>query len=242
MQQYNVSLEIFTGPMDLLLHLIDIQELDIYDIPISIITEQYLEFIKNKKVLDLDNLSDFLLMAATLVSLKAKMLLPMSSKTGVADEAIEDPREELVQHLLVYKKIKEAAEILRCIEKQQSLLIARPVEQEQIVAQLFPNIPVKGLGHQELLAALDSLLKQARKGDSIIGVAEKSFYVEKQMELIIDQAIKKKKLLFYDLITDPCNILELIVTFLALLELVRMQKIQLVQKKSFESIILLYRC
>ncbi len=238
--QYQVELGVFSGPLDLLLHLIEKQELDIYDIPIAIITEQYLQYIKGIQEIDLDNVSDFLLMAATLLSIKAKMLLPKHKRTEEFIIEDEDPREELVRHLLTYKKIKEAAEILKQLERQQRKRIARPIDKEKLVAQLFPDIPVIGLGFEELLSALANLLKKSEP-EKVHLIERRKIFIEEQMKIIIKKINKSKRLLFSELFTGKPSIIEIIVTFLAVLQLSRLQKIRITQEQAFGHIAVVSR-
>jgi len=236
---YKVNLECFQGPLDLLLHLIEKQELNIYDIPISVITDQYLSYIEDLGEIDLDFACDFLVMAATLLSIKAKMLLPKPKKEILDEEADEDdPRNLLVQHLLSYKKIKEAAQVLKDIERQQRLKVARPIDKEFFVSVLFPDMPVAGLGLGELLEALEKLLIKAEPEKAHI-IHKKQYFIRNQMNVVLNIIKKRKRLLFNELfITDP-SILEIIVTFLAVLELSKMQKIKVVQEDVFGQITIL---
>ena len=235
---YKVKLNVFEGPLDLLLHLIEKQEVDIYDIPITIITEQYLQYIKAMEEIDLDNVSDFLVMAATLIAIKAKMLLPQPKKEN-GDEEVqeEDPREALVRHLLIYKKVKLVAEALRDMEFSKRRKVSRPIEKEQYVAHLFPHLPVTGLSFQELLDALHKLLEELEP-EKIHLLERKKLFVRNQMDLIMNKVRKSKVVLFKDLFIEDTGILEVIITFLALLELTRAQKIKINQEEMFGQIVI----
>ena len=127
--QYNVKIDAFEGPLDLLLHLINRYEIDIYDIPVAQITEQYMAYIHAMQELQLDIASEYLVMAATLLAIKSKMLLPKHEEE-ILDESVElsenDPREELMQRLLEYKKYKEAAQALKKKEEERALLFTNP--------------------------------------------------------------------------------------------------------------------
>lgn len=235
---YKVDLDLFQGPLDLLLHLIEKQELNIYDIPIAVITEQYLAYMQNIEELDLDFACDFLVMAATLLSIKAKMLLP-KPKTETLQEGVEtDPRHALVQHLLTYKKIKEAAQLFKNIEKQQRLKISRPIDKEHIVSILFPEFPVTGLGVAELLKALERLIKEAEPEKSHM-VQKRQYFIKNQMALILTNIKKRQRLLFQELFISRPSIAEIIVTFLALLELSKLQKVKVIQDDVFGQITIL---
>ncbi|KUO50504.1 MAG: hypothetical protein APF76_07575 [Desulfitibacter sp. BRH_c19] len=235
---YKVDLELFQGPLDLLLHLIEKQELNIYDIPIAVITEQYLAYIQNLDELDLDFACDFLVMAATLLSIKAKMLLPKPKKEIIHEEMEDDdPRHALVQHLLSYKKIKEAAQILKGIEKQQRLKVSRPIDREHLISILFPEFPVTGLGVDELLKALEKLLKETEPEKAHI--IHKQYFIKNQMAVILTNIKKRQRLLFQELFASRPSIAEIIVTFLALLELSKLQKVKVIQEDVFGQITIL---
>src|SRR5690606_4106514 len=128
--QYNVKIDAFEGPLDLLLHLINRLEIDIYDIPVAEITEQYLFYIHTMKELQLDIASEYLVMAATLLAIKSKMLLPKHEDEQLEDEIgmemEEDPRDELVERLVEYRKYKEAAEDLKELEQERGLMFTKP--------------------------------------------------------------------------------------------------------------------
>src|SRR5690625_3029729 len=125
-QAYQVSLDVFEGPLDLLLHLINQLEIDIYDIPVAEITEQYMEYIQTMQHLELNIASEYLVMAATLLEIKSKMLLPTQENTDDFDEYEEDPREELMERLIEYRKYKEAAEDLKEKEQDDQQIFTRP--------------------------------------------------------------------------------------------------------------------
>ena len=236
---YKVNLECFQGPLDLLLHLIEKQELNIYDIPISVITDQYLSYMEDLDEINLDFACDFLVMAATLLSIKAKMLLPKPKKEMLNEEEDEDdPRSLLVQHLLSYKKIKEAAQILKNIERQQRLKVARPIDKEYFISVLFPEMPVTGLGVDELLRALEKLLSKAEPEKAHI-IQKRQYFIKNQMNMILNATKKNERLLFSELFAYHPSVLEIIVTFLAILELSKLQKIKVVQEEVFGQITIL---
>ena len=236
---YKVNLECFQGPLDLLLHLIEKQELNIYDIPIAAITDQYLSYMENLDEINLDFACDFLVMAATLLSIKAKMLLPKPKKEVPNEETEEDdPRNLLVQHLLSYKKIKEAAQVLKDIEKQQRLKVARPIDKEYFISVLFPEMPVTGLGVSELLDALEKLLSKTEPEKAHI-IQKKQYFIKNQMNTVLNIIKSRERMLFSELFASQPSILEIIVTFLAILELSRLQKVKVVQEDVFGQITLL---
>ncbi|MEW6621620.1 MAG: segregation/condensation protein A [Bacillota bacterium] len=232
--EYCVKLSIFEGPMDLLLHLIEKQELDIYNIPIATITEQYLAYLKEAKELDIEFASEFLVMAATLLSIKAKMLFPKPQKE-VSENYEEDPRKELMEHLLLYKKIKEATLILKDLEKNQRAKVCRPLDKDKFAAKLFTNIDIPGLTVDGLLAAVEQLIKENKK-EFIQFVVKNKYYINEQIDVILSKTRQYNRFLFRELFGEKMNLLEVLVTFLALLELVKMQKIKVIQESPFSQI------
>lgn len=224
MEGYTVKVDIFEGPLDLLLHLIKQNQLDIYDIPIALITEQYLEYIRIMKALDLTVAGEFLVMAATLMYIKSRMLLPALLED---EEEEEDPRAELVERLVEYKRFKEAALHL----SHQPLLgrdvFIRPVqeieaEEGEIEADLF-----------HLIDALRELLKRQEVNDFHEVTLERVTLRERMRELYerlhgVGEAVP------FSALFDPQALrAELIVTFLALLELIRSGMLRAFQRDAF---------
>jgi len=226
---YKVELPFYEGPMDLLLHLIKRNEIDIYDIPIALITEQYLEYIEMLKVLNLDSIGDFLVMAATLMQIKSKMLLPPSQEEEERDE--KDPREELVKRLIEYKKFKEAAKNLSGREEYFSELFEREGGSEEF-------------GKEEVLLEV-SVFDLISAFRSIIGkVEEKEFHevtlqkmtINDKISYIMERLNSKTDLTLQDLFLEMNNKIEMIITFVALLELIRLRLIKVVQRSPFATI------
>jgi segregation and condensation protein A len=225
MEGYTVKVDIFEGPLDLLLHLIKQNQLDIYDIPIALITEQYLEYIRIMKALDLTIAGEFLVMAATLMYIKSRMLLP--SLIEEEEEEGADPRAELVERLVEYKRFKEAALHL----SQQALLgrdvFIRPVqeieaEEGEIEADLF-----------HLIDALRELLKRQEVNDFHEVTLERVTLREKVRELYERLHGVGEAVPFSALFAPVASRVELIVTFLALLELIRSGMLRAFQRDAF---------
>ena len=225
MEGYTVKVDIFEGPLDLLLHLIKQNQLDIYDIPIALITEQYLEYIRIMKALDLTIAGEFLVMAATLMYIKSRMLLPAPLEEE--EEEGDDPRAELVERLVEYKRFKEAALHL----SQQALLgrdvFIRPVqeieaEEGEIEADLF-----------HLIDALRELLKRQEVDDFHEITLERITLREKIRELYERLHEVVEAVPFSSLFTSLTSRVELIVTFLALLELIRSGMLRVYQREAF---------
>lgn len=220
---YLVKIESFEGPLDLLLYLIKKQEIDIYDIPIAEITKQYLEFIRIMDLLNLELAGEFLVMAATLLRIKARMLLP---KTIDQDGEEEDPRHELVQQLLQYQRFKRVASTLQAMEYQRSLLFPRPEstgdgKQE---AQQSYNV-------FDLISAFKRALE--RMESTHIEIEEESISIEERIEYLKIKLLAAETVRLEALLDEQATVVDLIVTFLALLELLRMGLAKARQSKPF---------
>lgn len=240
-----VKLEVFEGPLDLLLHLIEKNQIDIYDIPIVIITDQYLEYIEKMDTDDMDTLSEFLVMAATLIRIKSKMLLPPDKNEE--DEEPEDPRTELVERLLEYKMYKYASYELkdRHIEASRMLYRGRDIPEE--VAAYEEEIDVgeilDGVTMKKLQDIFEMILK--KKEDKIDPIRSKFGKIEKEEITLSDRiadikkyAAGKKNISFRSLLENNHSIRYLIVSFLAILELMKTGELYASQKQPFDDIIL----
>lgn len=228
--KYQIKLEVFQGPLDLLFHLIEKNEVDIYNIPIAEITHQYLAYLGAMQSLDLEIASEFIVMAATLLSIKAKMLLPKPPKPVEDEEIEEDPREELVERLLEYKKYKNMAEFLHQKEEQQGKVFFRPNEEEFYLSMFGDKNPLEGIKLDDLKKALAHVLSKRFHAEPIIEIPREEITINKKIEEI-------KKLLknypqgisFFDLFSLPVSKVEVVVQFLALLELMRVQCVKVSQ-------------
>jgi len=219
-----VTLPVFEGPLDLLLHLIKQNKIDIYDIPIALITKQYLEYLELMKELDIEIASEFLLMAATLIYIKSKMLLPKQEQT----EEEEDPRKELVEQLIEYEKIKKASNFLKEQYLIWSKAFPRNTSQEE---ELF----LEELSIFDLLQALKKILD---KPEPKIYVPVETVKVEEKIEQILNVLRLHKSITFQELFEHNSSRLEIIVTFLALLELLRLRLVKAYQKNPFGEILI----
>jgi segregation and condensation protein A len=227
---YKIKLEIFEGPLDLLLYLIKEDELNIYDIPITRITEQYLEYINLMQELDLDIAGEFLVMAATLMHIKSKMLLP-PDPAGIETEE-PDPRSELVKRLLEYKAFKEASERLRVFEAERGKIFTRTnVEPEKDENDLS----LVDVSLFELLNAFSKVLKGLQKNE-LHEIVKDEFTVAEKVHEIFHRLAKRPVVYFSELFTAAKNKLEVITTFLALLELVRLREVLVKQPGHFGEI------
>ena len=239
-----VKLEVFEGPLDLLLHLIDKNKIDIYDIPIVEITEQYMEYIRQLETQDMNIMSEFLLMAATLLDIKCKMLLPQELNE---DGEAEDPREELVQKLLEYKMYKYMSFELKDRELDASRnYYKEPTIPKEVAAyqppidydKLFADVNLNRL--HEIFRA--TLKRQEDKIDPIrsqFGKIEKDeINVDEKMVFIQDYIRNHKKFSFRKLLEKSHNKMEIVITFLTILEMMKMGQITIEQDNLFDDIII----
>ena len=231
-----VKLERFEGPLDLLLHLIKRDEVDIFDIPIAHITHQYLTYLDLMRQLDLEVSGEFLVMAATLMRIKAKMLLPLPASNAEEDEG--DPREELVQRLLEYRQFKEASEQLKDKEGFRRLLHARGIVATEDDAGPLPLAKVSLF---DLLAALNRVLARRPSEAPVYSVQTEGFDVEDKMSLIARTVAEEGRLLFSTLMLHARARMEIIVSFMALLELIKLGRVIIEQEEAFADIVILPR-
>ncbi len=225
-----VKLERFEGPLDLLLHLIKRDEIDIYDIPIAHITQQYLSYLELMRSLDLDVAGEFLVMAATLMRIKAKMLLPLPS-TGVEEDE-GDPREELVQRLVEYRQFKEAASTLRLREDERRLLFERGMVPTEDEAGPIPLMPATLF---DLLDALNRVMSRIPE-QAVYAVQAETYDVEDKMALIAGEVAERGTVSFTSLLASCKSRMEMIVTFIALLEIIKLGQALVVQADPFGDI------
>ncbi|HOD11587.1 MAG TPA: segregation/condensation protein A [Candidatus Omnitrophota bacterium] len=231
---YKIKLEVFEGPLDLLLYLIKKDELNIYDIPISQITDQYMEYLDMMKLLDLDVVGDFLVMAATLMQIKSKMLLPPDPSEQATEEI--DPRDELVQRLLEYKKFKEAAEDLRQKELTRQDFFNRKIDEEKIKALKEDATEVYFEASLfDLISAFANALKNVPK-DVFYEVIKEEFTVEQKIHDILHLFLHQNTVVLTELFMKARSKDEVIVTFMAILELIRLREVVAVQKGIFGEI------
>lgn len=234
---YHVRLPVFDGPMDLLLHLIRKNEVDIYDIPISEITQQYLETLELMKELDLNLAGEFLFMAATLIHIKSKMLLPPPHEDGTEEESLEDPRAELVARLLEYQRYKEAAQLLYQKETIRNAMWLRP---ESSLASFLPEESDSAdelveLDLFVLVSAFRSVLERARQRRDFT-VERYAVTLDEMIRRLTERIAPGDAVTFEQLFDGAATRELLIVTFLALLEMVRLKQFRIYQQKNFGTI------
>ncbi|MBM7693170.1 segregation and condensation protein A [Peribacillus deserti] len=239
---YNVKTEAFEGPLDLLLHLINRLEIDIYDIPVADITDQYLNYIHAMKELELDVASEYLVMAATLLAIKSQMLLPKYEEQNFeADESYDiesDPRDELVEKLLEYRSFKNAAGQFKQLEQDRGLVFTKPpsdlsefsagaeMEKQELDVSLY-----------DMLGALQKLLRRKKLQKPVYARIEKQeISIESRMKDIMGFLHKRKgRVSFFDLFPIPEKP-HIVVTFLSLLELMKQKNIHVEQENNFSEI------
>ena len=224
---YTVKLDIFEGPLDLLLYLIRKNEVDIYDIPIALITEQYLEYLDLMTVLNLDIAGDFLVMAATLAKIKSKMLLPPSVDSEEGEEE-DDPRAELMEHLLEYQQYKEVADRLKNRELLEKDIFTR-TQIEEHIPELDKNSAVIEASLFDLVDALKKVIERKDLPGNLMEVAVEKISVREKIGEILSTVKKNQQIIFQSLFDGLSTKYEIVVAFLALLELIRLRAIKVFQ-------------
>ncbi len=228
--EYKVKLETFEGPLALLMHLIDKNQVDIYDIPIAAITEQYLDYIRAMEEFNIDVASEFLVMAATLLLIKSRMLLPKPPAEQLTEE--EDPRQELVQRLLEYRRFKQMAGTLDEMLRARGQYVARPAA--DFAAKIV--LP-EGLRLDDLIEAFAAVWESAV--DEYAFIAREEISIQDKMQDILLLLRKQGgRLEFAQTIIRSGSRTEMVTAFLALLELIRLKRIIIEQERSFGPIYL----
>jgi segregation and condensation protein A len=226
---YRVQLKNFEGPLDLLLFFIKRDELDIYDIPISYITEQFLEYIHLMEELDLDVASEFILMASMLMSIKARMMIPRSEEEGEGDEE-HDPRYELVQRLLEYKRYKETGIKMRSLAGEARKQHRRGTNKADRAAkqpQQLSGEALRDVTMFDLMKAFRKVLMDIKKRDTVHHVERIEVTIEQQTVFIQKRLQQKGRSSFAQICNSLNNRIKVIVTFLAMLEMLKEQKLSL---------------
>lgn len=233
---YRIKLQVFEGPLDLLLFLIRKNELDIYDIPIESVTRQYIEALHTMQQLDLDVAGEFFVMAATLMEIKSRMLLPKGQHAvdpNAEDEEV-DPRWELVHQLLQYKKFKEAAATLRELAETRQNLMERYVSGLSTDAA---DRPLRAVDRIELWNAFNMVLRRLAEKLVVGEIHDEVVTVADQMEWLLARSQAEKSFVFSSLFPNGVSLRKLVATFLAVLELTRLKKLRLRQDEAFADIV-----
>jgi segregation and condensation protein A len=231
LEAYPIKLSNFEGPLDLLIYLIRQNEVNIYDIPIAMITEQYLEYIEVMQELNLDIAGEFLVMAATLIHIKSRLLLPRPPSEHELDAEGEDPREALVRRLLEHEKFKAAAELLHERETVRSAQFPRSDASLADIAgeQVEPELEVDLFS---LIAAFRGVLDRAKHRPNVL-LPPEQVSIESRIEVLLTRLSETEACGFEDLFGDISNRGDLIVTFLALLEMIRLKLVRIFQSGPF---------
>lgn len=231
---YKLKLEMFEGPLDLLLYLIKKNEIDICDIPIAQVTEQYLEYIEMMHLLNLDIVGEFLVMAATLIQIKSKMLLPPDPAEEQPPE--EDPRDELVRRLLEYKKFKEIADDLKEKESLRQDLFPRSVDTQKMselkeeAKEVYYEVSLF-----DLINALTHTLRRLPE-EKNYEISQDEYTVDQKIHMILHRLMDRERIVLSELLADSKSKMEVIVTFISVLELIRLKEILVIQQHLFEEI------
>lgn len=233
---YRIKLQVFEGPLDLLLFLIRKNELDIYDIPIESVTRQYLEALRAMQQLDLELAGEFFVMAATLMEIKSRMLLPRGQAAidPNAEEDDMDPRWELVHQLLEYKKFKEAAARLGEIAREKQNLLDRYVS---TLAGDPLERPLKHVDRIDLWNTFNIVLRRLAEKLVVGEIHDEHITVADQMEMLLARLQTQRTFVFSQLFTEKVSLRTFIATFLAVLELTRLKKLHLQQDEAFADIV-----
>lgn len=230
--EYKVQLEVFEGPLDLLLYLIKRDELDIYDIPIERITTQYMQYLEMMKMLDLAIAGEFLVMAATLMMIKSRMLLPVEDRPELEAEE-EDPRWDLVRQLVEYKKFKDAADHLEALALQREDIFIREGEHVQLGPE--PEVALQDVSIFDLISAFNEALKRVKKED-LTELFSDRYTVAEKVDYLNNLLRREKRASLSALFAGMTHRYEMVCTFLAILELIRLKQLRAVQSGPFGDI------
>lgn len=235
MAAYKVQFEVFEGPLDLLLYLVKKEEVDIYEVNLTRIATEFAQYIDLMRELDLEVAGDFLVMASTLMLIKSRELLPVDQQVQTEeDEETEDPRWELIRQLVEYKKFKDAAAQLQARETEQDDVYPRdPPAPELESPGPGPRFEVSLF---DLLAAVGQVLDRIRQREGPREIYEDRWTVSEKIELLRRLIEKRKRIIFSDLFAESASRSEVVVTFLAILELMRLRWIAAVQSAAFADI------
>jgi segregation and condensation protein A len=230
---YKVRLEIFEGPLDLLLYLIKRDEIDIYEISLERLTRQYLEYLQAFKELNIDIAGEFIVMAANLIYTKSRSLLPVDQQPPDEEAEEDDPRWDLIRQLIEYKKFKEAAGQLQLRALEQERIFAR--EGAGAVAAAGP-LRLEEVGIFQLISAFQTVLKRLETRRDVQEIFGEHFSVSDKIEVILQRVAGETNVRFSDLFGEIVSRVEIVVTFLALLELIRLKQVRAIQDNPFDEI------
>ncbi len=233
-EEYKLKLGVFEGPLDLLLYLIRKNEIDVYDIPVESVATQYIEHLAKMEFRDLDSAGDFLVMAATLMMIKSRMLLPVEERPEEEEEE-EDPRWDLVRQLVEYKKFKDTALLLEGMEAERADIFGR--DPAEAVLGKDPDLALRDVGLYDLIHAFSEALKKVKEEDLREIFAER-FTVAEKMESLGERLRKEKRFSLTSLLDTMQSRTEIVCAFLALLEMIRLHRARAVQSETYGEIML----
>ncbi len=234
MADYKVRFEVFEGPLDLLLYLIKKEEVDIYEVNLTRLATQFIDYIETMRLLDLEIAGEFLVMAATLMYIKSRELLPVDQQVAAeGEDEGEDPRWELIRQLVEYKKFKDAATQLAVLEERQAAIFPRaPVRLE------FESEAPRGAEASifDLVNAVNAVLKRFNQREDLRDIFEDKWTVSEKIEHLMRTLSEQGRILFSELFAGVTSRSEVVVTFLALLELIRLKQLTAIQTEAFGEI------
>lgn len=231
-EEYKVRLEVFEGPLDLLLYLIKKEELDIHNIPIERITTQYVQYLELMQMLDLNIAGEFLVMAATLMMIKSRMLLPVEERPELEEEE-EDPRWDLVRQLVEYKKFKDAALHLEALELRREDVFGR--DGTEAVLGKEAEVALRDVGLFDLIGAFNEALKKV-KSEELREIFAERFTVAEKIEVLAERLRREGRFSLSRMFADMRSRHEIACAFLALLELIRLAQARAVQSETYGEI------
>ena len=234
-EEYKVRLEVFEGPLDLLLYLIKKEELEIHNIPMEKITTQYIQYIELMKMLDLNIAGEFLVMAATLMMIKSRMLLPVEDRPELEEEE-EDPRWDLVRQLVEYKKFKDAALHLESLELRREDIFGRDGA-EAVLGEQSSDVALHDVGLFDLISAFSEALKKV-KSEELREIFAERFTVAEKIETLGDRLRREGRFSVSRMFEGMRSRHEIACTFLALLELIRLNQARAVQQETYGEIMI----
>jgi segregation and condensation protein A len=235
MSEYKVKFEVFEGPLDLLLYLIKKEEVDIYEVNLTRLATQFIEYIETMRLLDLEIAGEFLVMASTLMYIKSRELLPVDQQAQVeGEEEGEDPRWELIRQLVEYKKFKDAAARLQELEIRQEGIFPRVPSKLEFVSEV--PAPRGELSIFDLVNAVNVVLKRFNQREDLRDIFEDKWTVSEKIEQLMLLSSQGASLKFSQLFAGVTSRSEVVVTFLALLELIRLKQLLAVQREAFGEI------
>ena len=235
MAEYKVKFEVFEGPLDLLLYLIKKEEVDIYDVNLTDLANQFIAYIEVMRMLDLDVAGEFLVMASTLMYIKSRELLPLEQQVQVeGEDEGEDPRWELIRQLVEYRKFKDAASQLQALEARQENVFPRVPGRPELPVETPRVKPEVSLF--DLVNAVSAILKRVNQRDDSRDVFEDKWTVSEKIEQIMKALAERGRLVFSELFAGATSRTEVVVTFLALLELIRLRQLAVAQAEAFGEI------